>query len=317
MLYMYSPKIKEYCGVAALINFNLAPSNTVHMLNDLQHRGQESAGIVTYESTGVWSIHNGHGLVDKVFGNESIQELKGTSAIGHVRYSTTHKKEEEDAIQPFLFEEGESMACAHNGAIRNVDELKSLLKNPENLKTSSDTEILAHLIKQENANSLKDKVLAVWGKVKGGAAFICMDKNHFVAARDELGIRPLWISNVSETSYAIASETCALQKLGAYNIREVLPNEIIEISHSGEFTSIKLPSKKAPRPCIFEYIYFARLDSISKGKSMYEHRLELGKHTAREYTKKADMVVPSFKLGTCSGFGLFKRIWYSFRICSL
>ena len=295
-------KLREECGIFGISNHNDASALTALGLHALQHRGQEGCGIVSYDGKNYHSEKR-QGLVGDHFTKENvIKKLPGNFAIGHNRYSTTGETSLRN-IQPFfadLYDGG--LSVAHNGNLTNAISLReTLVKDGAIFRTTSDTETIVQLIAKSKRNKIIDKIIDALFQIKGGYALVLMTNKKLVGIRDPFGIRPLVIGKL-KNSYILASETCALDIVGASFIREVENGEIIVVENN-ILKSFKPFPKQKPRPCIFEYIYFARPDSMIGQKCAYEYRKNLGKVLAKETDLEADMVVPVPDSGVPAALG--------------
>ena len=299
---MFPDKLREKCGVFGVFGHKDAATLTALGLHALQHRGQEGAGIVSYDGKN-FNTQLSLGLVSDHFTKTSvIDKLPGDSALGHVRYSTTGKTLLKN-VQP-LFADliGGGIALAHNGNLTNGIELRNkLVKEGSIFQSTSDTETFLHLIALSKEKTILKKIIDSLYNIKGAYSFGLLTKKKLIAIRDPLGIRPLVLGSLGDAKI-ISSETCALDIIGAKFEREVLNGEIVVIDHEGiktyrPFGNINL------RPCIFEYIYFARPDSILGGKNVYECRKEMGKYLAQESSIKADIVIPVPDSGVPAALG--------------
>ena len=271
-------------------------------LHALQHRGQEGCGIVSFDGKNYHSEKR-QGLVGDHFTDlETLKKLPGDVAIGHNRYSTTGETSLRN-IQPFFADlHMGGLSVAHNGNLTNALLLReSLVKDGAIFRTTSDTETIVQLIAKSKRNKFLDKLIEALFQIQGGYSLILMTNKKLVGARDPYGIRPLVLGKL-KNSYILASETCALDIVGANFIREVENGEIIIIENDS-FKSVKPFSKQKPRPCVFEYIYFARPDSLIKNKCAYEYRKDLGAELAIETDIKADLVVPVPDSGVPAALG--------------
>lgn len=303
-------KPHEECGVFAFYsNENKDVSKLIYYgLNALQHRGQESAGIAvcdTYGPKGNIKSHKGMGLVNEVFHTDVLDKLKGNIGVGHVRYSTTGGSVIENA-QPFVLNylKG-TLALVHNGNITNTPQLREELENDGAVFSgTSDSEIIAFKIAKRRLKSdtIEEAVLHVAKELKGGYAIIVMSPRKIVGMRDPLGLKPMCLGKRKD-GYVIASESCALSSIDAEFIRDVEPGEIITITENGVASEKVLTGKKRAH-CIFEYIYFARLDSHMDGRSIYDARIDGGRALARRYPVEADIVtgVPDSGLTAAVGY---------------
>ncbi len=294
--------LHEECGVFGIFKRNDASAVTALGLHALQHRGQEAAGIV---STDGFHFHTHHamGLVGDNFNSPAIMDsLEGNAAIGHVRYSTTGKKNQRN-IQPLFAELSfGGFALAHNGNLTNAAILRNYLVNEGCLfRTTMDTEVIIHLIAMSEQKTLVDQLIDALKKVEGAYSLVALTHNMLIGARDPYGVRPLIIGKI-DGSYVIASETCALDIIGAKFEREVEPGEIVIISEKG-IQSIKPFIKTSQKFCIFEYVYFARPDSCIEGKFVYDFRKQMGVELAKDSGVKADVVVPVPDSGVPAAMG--------------
>jgi amidophosphoribosyltransferase len=301
-----SDKLREECGIFGISNHNDASALTALGLHALQHRGQDGCGIVTFDGKNYHSEKR-QGLVGDHFTNsETLKKLPGNFAIGHNRYSTTGEISLRN-IQPFFADlHMGGLSIAHNGNLTNALLLRDLLvKDGAIFRTTSDTETIVQLIAKSQRNKFLDKLIDALFQIQGGYSLVMMTNKKLVGVRDPFGIRPLVIGKL-KNSYIFASETCALDIVGANFIREVDNGEII-IIENGELKSIKPFPKQKQRPCIFEYIYFARPDSLINNKCAYEYRKNLGTELANETDVKADLVVPVPDSGVPAALGYAEK----------
>lgn len=292
---------REECGVVGIYGHPEAANLTYLSLYALQHRGQEGAGIVSSDGKLLMS-HRALGLVADVFNEEIIQRLTGTSAIGHNRYSTAGQTLLKNT-QPFVVEFGKGgLAVAHNGNIVNADELRERLEARGSIFQSSvDTEVIIHLIATAVGESLVDRVIAALSAVRGAYSLLFLSRSEMIVARDPMGFRPLVLGRIKDAT-VVASETCALDLIGAKYEREIEPGEVLVVSADGE-RSIS-PFEAAPRRrCVFEYVYFSRPDSVVYGRNVYQVRKDLGRELAREQPALADIVVPVPDSGVPAALG--------------
>ena len=297
-----SDKLREECGIFGISNHNDASALAALGLHALQHRGQEGCGIVSFDGKNYHSEKR-QGLVgDHFTDQETLKKLPGNFAIGHNRYSTTGETSLRN-IQPFFADlHMGGLSIAHNGNLTNALLLReSLVKDGAIFRTTSDTETIVQLIAKSKRLKFKDKLIDALFQIQGGYSLILMTNKKLVGVRDPFGIRPLVIGKL-EDSYILASETCALDIVGASFIREVENGEII-IIEDNILSSIKPFPKQKPRPCVFEYIYFARPDSLIKNKCAYEYRKNLGIELAREVDIEADLIVPVPDSGVPAALG--------------
>ena len=299
---IYNPKIKEECGVFGISNTPDASTLTALGLHALQHRGQEGCGIVSFDGKQYHSEKR-FGLVGDNFNKEKVlKKLPGKYAIGHNRYSTTGGTALRN-IQPFFADTNAGgIGVAHNGNLTNAITLRNeLVQEGAIFYTTSDTEVIVQLIAKSKRSKTIDKIIDAIFHVQGGYALVMMTKNTLVGLRDPYGIRPLVIGKL-KNSYVFASETCALDIIGAKFVREVENGEIVYVEND-ELKSLKPFSPKKIRPCVFEYIYFSRPDSILNGKTAYEYRKNFGAQLAKEDNLEADIVVPVPDSGNAAALG--------------
>ncbi len=309
----FNPKFKEECGVFGISNAKDASALTALGLHALQHRGQEGCGIVTFNGKQYFSEKR-FGLVGDNFNKEKIlKKLQGSYAIGHNRYSTTGENTLRN-IQPFFADTNAGgIGVAHNGNLTNSISLRNkLVEEGAIFYTTSDTETIVQLIAKSKRNKTIDKIVDAIFQIQGGYALVMLTQNSLVGVRDPFGIRPLVIGKLKD-SYVLTSETCALDIIGAKFIREVENGEIVLIENN-ELKSIKPFPQKKVRPCVFEYIYFARPDSILDGKTAYEHRKNLGAELAKENDIDADIVVPVPDSGNAAALGFSQYLGMNFEL---
>lgn len=301
-----SDKLREECGVFGISNHADASALVALGLHALQHRGQEGCGIVSFDGKNYHSEKR-QGLVGDHFTDpETLKKLPGEFAIGHNRYSTTGETSLRN-IQPFFADlHMGGLSIAHNGNLTNALVLReSLVKSGAIFRTTSDTETIVQLIAKSQRDKFIDKLIDTLFQIQGGYSLVLMTNKKLVGVRDPLGIRPLVIGKL-KNSYIFASETCALDIVGAKFIREVENGEVVIIENE-IITSIKPFPKQKPRPCIFEYIYFARPDSLINNKCAYEYRKCLGTELAKEADIDADLVVPVPDSGVPAALGYAER----------
>jgi len=295
-------KLHEECGVFGVYNHEDSAALTALGLHALQHRGQEAAGIVTFDGTKFISERH-PGLVSDNFTKTSvINRLVGNSAVGHNRYSTTGATIQRN-IQPFFADLwGGGFAIAHNGNITNALSLRDeLIRKGSIFQSTSDTETILQLVARSDADRTLDRLVDALMQISGAWALVVLTNKKLIGARDPFGIRPLVLGEL-DGAKILASETCALDIIGAKFIREIEPGEIIVITEDGEEIIKPFPNAKL-RPCIFEYIYFSRPDSMLDGKSVYECRKSFGKNLAKECPANADIVVPVPDSGVPAALG--------------
>ena len=307
----YNPKIKEECGVFGVSNTPDASTLTTLGLHALQHRGQEGCGIVSFDGKQYHSEKR-YGLVGDNFNKEKvIKKLPGNYAIGHNRYSTTGGTALRN-IQPFFADTNAGgIGVSHNGNLTNAITLRNkLVQDGAIFYTTSDTETIVQLIAKSKRKKTIDKVVDAIFQIQGGYALVMLTQNTLIGVRDPYGIRPLVIGKL-KNSYVFTSETCALDIIGAKFIREVENGEIVYIEND-ELKNIKPFPAKKQRPCVFEYIYFARPDSILNGKCAYEYRKDFGKELAREADIDADLIVPVPDSGNAAAIGYSQYVGRKF-----
>ncbi len=306
-------KFKEECGIFGISNIADASTLTALGLHALQHRGQEGCGIVTFDGKKYHSEKR-FGLVGDNFNKEKVlKKLPGNFAIGHNRYSTTGENTLRN-IQPFFADTNAGgIGVAHNGNLTNSITLRNkLVEDGAIFYTTSDTETIVQLIAKSKRNKTIDKVVDAIFQIQGGYALVMLTQNKLIGVRDPYGIRPLVIGKIKD-SYVFASETCALDIIGAKFIREVENGEIVLIENNIIQSVKPFPPKKV-RPCVFEYIYFSRPDSILNGKSAYEYRKNLGKELAKENKIDADIVVPVPDSGNAAAIGYAQYLKKNFEL---
>ena len=308
-----SDKPREECGIFGVSDHDDGSALVALGLHALQHRGQEGCGIVSFDGKNFHSEKR-QGLVGDHFTDAiTIKKLPGRFAIGHNRYSTTGEVSLRN-IQPFFADlYGGGVSLAHNGNLTNALELRgNLVKEGAIFRTTSDTETIVQLIAKSKRTKIVDKIIDTLFQIKGGYSLIMMTNKKLIGIRDPYGIRPLVLGKLNG-SYVFSSETCALDIIGAKFIREVENGEII-IVENGKLSSIKpFPSIKA-RPCAFEYIYFARPDSLLNGKCAYEFRKKMGIELAKESDLDADLVVPVPDSGVPAALGYSQHSKKSFEL---
>ena len=296
--------IHEECGIFGVWGHPDAARLTYFGLHALQHRGQEGAGIVSNDN-GHLIGHRGLGLLTQVFSDEhEIERLKGDKAIGHVRYATSGSGSV-DNIQPFLFRfhDGD-VALGHNGNLTNCVSLRRRLEDEGAIfHSNSDTEVLMHLIRRSNAPTFMDKLKEALNKVHGGFAYLLMTEHAMIGALDPNGFRPLSLGRMKNGAYVLASETCALDIVGAEFVRDIGPGEIIVVDDEG-YHMDRYTTNTQLAICSMEYIYFARPDSNIYGVNVHSARKRMGAILAKEAPAPADMViaVPNSSLSAASGF---------------
>jgi amidophosphoribosyltransferase len=296
-----SPYPTHECGIFAVFGHPNAAVLTYYGLFALQHRGQESAGIVTSTGPGsTFQLHRDMGLVSQVFGADELEKLKGTRALGHTRYSTTGSSTIKNA-QPFVVDcfRGQ-MAIAHNGNLINADLLRDELERKGSIfQTTADSEIILHLLARPADNGAS--VLSALRRIEGAFSLIIMSEREIIGVRDPFGFRPLALGRL-DGAYVLASETCAFDLIHAEFIREVEPGEVLIISEDGIRSEWPFRDEQHAF-CMFEYVYFARPDSIIGGVNVAKVRTEMGRELARKFPVEADIVVPVPDSGNYAALG--------------
>lgn len=290
------------CGIFGIYGHKDASRLTYLGLYALQHRGEESAGIVAANGGGKVKSHNGMGLVSDVFNEKTIKSLHGNVAVGHVRYSTTGSSISKN-IQPFLVAHRKGhIAIAHNGNLVNTRQLRRGMENKGSIfQTSMDSELVVHLIAKSDKKDKEHIIIDALSQLEGAYSIILMLNNTLIGARDPYGFRPLCIGKLDE-AYVLASETCALDLIRAKYVRDIEPGEIVFIDNQG-LRSIKPFPHQKHASCIFEYIYFSRPDSNIFEKNVYLTRKRLGKQLAKEHPVKADLIMPIPDSGNYAALG--------------
>ncbi len=293
---------KHYCGVFGIFGHANAAELTYYGLYALQHRGQESAGIVSHDGK-QFRIHKGMGLVPQVFGADALGKLKGDRAIGHTRYSTTGSSHIGNA-QPLTVDcsRGE-IAIAHNGNLTNAAKLRFELEAKGSIfQTTVDSEIILHLLAQPSLGGHENNLVETVRRIEGAYSLVIMTQDEMIGVRDPHGFRPLALGKVND-AWVLASETCAFDLIHAKFVRDVEPGEIVIIDKDGLRSVQAFPEHERRAFCIFEYIYFARPDSNIGNRNVYQVRVNMGRELARENPIEADVVVPVPDSGNCAGLG--------------
>ena len=314
--------VKEECGVFGIYDLdggNIAPS-IYYGLTSLQHRGQESCGMAVSRTDGERGnvqFHKDLGLVSEVLRKDVVHNMNGDIGIGHVRYSTTGESVAENAQPLVLSYIKGSLALAHNGNLVNTEALKwELIQTGAIFHTTTDSEVIAFHIARERVHSatVEEAVHKTVEKIRGGYALVIMSPRKLIGARDPYGLKPLCLGK-RDNAYVLASESCALTSVGAEFIRDILPGEMITISHEGIKSDLTLANMVKTRAhCVFEYIYFARLDSTLDKVSVYDARIRGGKSLAKSYPVEADLVtgVPESGIPAAKGFSEESGIPFGF-----
>lgn len=282
--------INEECGVFGVFQCENAAELTYYGLHALQHRGQEGCGIATTDGIDMYR-ERGEGLVTEIFSEKKLSRLKGKNAIGHVRYSTAGGGGI-DNVQPFLFRHytGDFALC-HNGNIVNSRGLKMMLEKQGSIfQSTSDTEILAHLLKTDRRKDRLAAIVEALNMIEGAYAFMIMSKNRVMVCRDKNGLRPLSLGSLNG-GYIISSETCAFEAIGASFLRDVEPGELVIFEEGKEVSSYYFSEGSTRKMCAMEYIYFARPDSDIEGTNVHSFRKNCGKLMAQLYPVDADIVI--------------------------
>jgi amidophosphoribosyltransferase len=293
---------KHYCGVFGIFGHPNAAELAYYGLYALQHRGQESAGIVTSDGR-QFRTHRGMGLVSQIFNGEVLHQLVGNIAVGHTRYSTTGSSQLKNA-QPLTVDCARGqIAIAHNGNLTNASRLRDELEARGSIfQTTVDSEIILHLLAQPDANGSKNPFVHTLRKLEGAYSLVIMTEKELIGARDPFGFRPLSIGKLGD-AYVLASETCALDLIHAKFIRDVEPGEIVIINEQGLQSIQAFPEQQRRAFCIFEYVYFARPDSTIADRNVYKVRVEMGRQLAREFPIQADLIIPVPDSGNCAALG--------------
>jgi amidophosphoribosyltransferase len=294
---------KHYCGVFGIYGHPNAAELTYYGLYALQHRGQESAGIVVSEDQ-QFRAHRGMGLVSRVFDAEVLSKLTGTMAVGHTRYSTTGASHYRNA-QPLTVDcKRGQIAIAHNGNLTNAAFLREELEsNGSIFQTTVDSEIILHMMAQPSLSGHENNLIDTVRRIEGAYSLVIMTEHELIGVRDPFGFRPLSIGKVGD-SWVLASETCAFDLIHAKFVRDVEPGEIVIIDKKGLRSIQAFPEQKRRAFCIFEYIYFARPDSTIADRNVYKVRVEMGRQLARENPIEADLVVPVPDSGNSAALGV-------------
>ncbi|WP_084352715.1 amidophosphoribosyltransferase [Primorskyibacter flagellatus] len=300
-------KLREECGIFGVVGVTDAANFVTLGLHALQHRGQEAGGIVSHDAEQGFNSARRFGYVRDNFTSQSLMEtLPGPLAIGHVRYSTAGSKGPTQIrdVQPFFgeFSMG-GAAIAHNGNITNADALRrELIERGSIFQSSSDSECIIHLMARSLQRNIPERMEDALRRVEGAFSVIAMTRTKLIGVRDPLGVRPLVLGKIGD-GWALSSETCALDIIGAEYVREIEPGEMVVITADKGVESIRPFRARKPRFCIFEHVYFSRPDSIIGGRSVYETRRQIGVELAREAPVDADLVCPVPDSGTPAAIG--------------
>ncbi len=309
-----SDKLREECGIFGVIGANEAAAICALGLHALQHRGQEAVGITTFDGAEFYSRRGLGHVADNFASGESIAELPGTMAVGHVRYSTTGGAGLRN-VQPLYADLASGgFAVAHNGNISNAAHLRrDLVQRGAIFQSTSDTEVIIHLVATSRFKSMLDRFVDALRLVEGAYALIVTTPRGIAACRDPLGIRPLVMGRLGD-AVVFASETVALDVVGAEFERQIEPGELVEVDFDGTIRSHRPFGDIAPRPCIFEHVYFSRPDSIFNDRSVYESRRQIGVELAREALVEADLVVPVPDSGVPAAIGYSQQSGIPFEL---
>ena len=294
--------MNEKCAVVGIFGNEDASKLAYFSLHALQHRGQEAAGIASADHNKIHTIKD-RGLVIRVFNENKLNTLKGSSAIGHTRYSTAGDDSILDAQPVFARYDLGEMAIVHNGNLTNAEEVRDrLIKRGAIFQTFMDTENLIHLIAKSEKDKLLDRIIDAVSKIEGAFSLVFLSRTKMFAVRDRHGFRPLSLGKLANGGYIVASETCAFDLVGAEFIRDVKPGELLIFEKDKEPISIQL-FEPTPKHCIFEYVYFARPDSYVFGQSVYKTRKNMGRELAKIKPVDADVVIPVPDGGVPSAIG--------------
>lgn len=293
---------KHYCGVFGIFGHPNAAELTYYGLYALQHRGQESAGIVTSDGR-QFRTHKGMGLVPQIFTGSVLHDLVGSMAVGHTRYSTTGSSHLRNA-QPLTVDCSRGqIAIAHNGNLTNAAQLREELeRNGSIFQTTVDSEIILHLLAQPFFGEQENNLIRTVRRIEGAYSLVIMTENELIGVRDPHGFRPLSLGKIGD-GWVLASETCAFDLIQAKFVRDIEPGEIVIITKDGVRSVQAFPDQERRAFCIFEYVYFARPDSTIANRNVYKVRVEMGRQLAREHFIEADIVVPVPDSGNSAALG--------------
>ncbi len=293
---------KHYCGVFGIYGHPNAAELTYYGLYALQHRGQESAGIVTSDGRN-FHEYKRMGLVSQIFNGDVLHGLIGSMAIGHTRYSTTGSSHLRNA-QPLTGDSKRGqIAIAHNGNLTNASQLREELEDQGSIfQTTVDSEIVLHLLARPSTEGNENSLIQAIRRIEGAYSLVIMTEQELIGVRDPHGFRPLCLGKVGD-AYVLASETCALDLISAKYVRDIEPGEIVIIDKNGLRSLQAFPEHSKRAFCIFEYVYFARPDSNIANRNVYKVRVEMGRELAREHPIKADVVIPVPDSGNCAALG--------------
>lgn len=283
--------MNEKCAIAGIYGHKEASKLVYLALHSLQHRGQEAAGISASDGKKLRTIKD-RGLVLQVFNEKNLETLSGSSAVGHTRYSTAGDDSILDAQPVFARYDLGEMAIVHNGNLTNAQEIRDeLIKKGAIFQTFMDTENLIHLIAKSSKKRLKDRIVDAVGRIEGAFSLLFLSRKKMFAMRDRFGFRPMSLGKLQNGGYIVASETCAFDLVGAKFIRDINPGELVIFDEGKEPKSIQL-FEPTPKHCIFEYVYFARPDSVVFGQSVYQARKRMGMELAKIKPVEADVIIP-------------------------
>jgi amidophosphoribosyltransferase len=310
--YLADDHFHDECGVFGIFGHEEAAKFTYLGLYTLQHRGQESAGIVSSDGADL-HIHKGMGLVEEIFRAEVLAKLAGDAAIGHTRYSTAGDTSLSNAQPIFIDCNKGKLAVAHNGNLTNAGDWRRKLEHRGSIfQTTSDTEVIVHLLARSAARHLSGAIPDALNQVEGAYSLLLLTRDELYAIRDPRGFRPLCLGRLGR-AWLAASETCAFDLLGAEYVREVEPGEMVRLSRSG-LESLRFAPAKPHQYCIFEHVYFSRPDSLVFGRPVNQSREMLGRLLAREYPVPADVVVPVPDSGVPAAIGYALESGVPFRM---
>jgi amidophosphoribosyltransferase len=306
-------KLRDHCGVVGVFGHPEASTITYLGLHALQHRGQESAGVVASDGTKL-RRHRGMGHVAEVFTPEILETLPGDRAIGHVRYSTAGQSVLDNAQPLLIGQQSGSLAIGHNGNLVNADALRAELEDSGAVFSSStDTEVILHLIAREKDAVLETRIARALERVEGAYSLVFLTPERLIAARDPHGFRPLVLGRIGQDGWIVASETCAFNLVEAQYVREIEPGEIVVVDQFG-LRSVRLPPARRGARCIFELIYFSRPDSRVFDRSVYGVRRDLGRMLARLHPADVDVVIPVPDSGTAAALGYAEQLGKPFEL---
>ncbi len=307
-------KLREECGIFGVIGAPEAAAACALGLHALQHRGQEAVGITSFDGAEFYTRRGLGHVADNFSTGESIAELPGETAAGHVRYSTTGGAGLRN-VQPLYAElAAGGFAIAHNGNISNAGHLRQeLVHKGAIFQSTSDTEVIIHLVATSRYPTLLDRLVDALRLVEGAYSLVVMTPQGMIGCRDPLGIRPLVMGRLGDAT-VFASETVALDVIGAEFVRQVEPGEMIQVDYSGKLTSHRPFGDPPPRPCIFEHVYFSRPDSVLDDRSVYESRKHIGVELAKEAPVEADLVVPVPDSGVPAAIGFSQQSGIPFEL---